>query len=454
VLHTAHPIARDLRPNPELEIPFDWQRLLHLYEHKRCSAKDDVELLLAVEELSTAGVTSAASEKADPERRAEYTQWAESWIEASKCSPCSTVDDIEHLLAILETNSHSRDENDQMDLSDPRFDLPQSSRTGAYHKDDGKPISDEDEDQKDEACGLWLVASMANHSCIPNCAVHIPTTSNFASGVLPTLHFRCIRPILAGDELTICYHDEEFTLNSDRQAQLASRGFTCTCPLCVGKIREYMRGAICPSPSCSDGVCAPQRNNDATEWCCDRCCTVLTQAQISAFKTQEEHWMSLWPIFIQSLEQGQKPPLGPLSDLLDTVTTTATHLRDPNLVINAARLTGASSVHLTHAHIFGFLKFVLFEQSVWLRQNYGDDGVSGVLLAMAAIVKRAIGEENASEERRVLGYWLVREARTRGCGPRSRERKAYWTEVEKVGWSCWLGGMKVLYGWDDGDSDM
>ncbi|KAK4495362.1 hypothetical protein PRZ48_013693 [Zasmidium cellare] len=73
--------------------------------------------------------------------------------------------------------------------------------------------------------GIWLRASMMNHSCLPNSsAVHI--------GDL--LVVRATKPIKKGDEILVQYrNDAEF---EQRQAALdGAWGFTCSCPRCVAE---------------------------------------------------------------------------------------------------------------------------------------------------------------------------------------------------------------------------
>jgi hypothetical protein len=156
LLHTRHPFACTVDTSSAVDLAPDWQRLLALYAHLRrrgaqASAGDypSPEVLeLAMKELSAAGVTSAQSRAADPAREAEYREAARQWVKRYKetrkrkgavkrkkgakgdaggvVSASSewmpTVDEVERLIAILETNSHSRDEDDQQDLQDPRTD--------------------------------------------------------------------------------------------------------------------------------------------------------------------------------------------------------------------------------------------------------------------------------------------------------------------------------------------
>lgn len=107
---------------------------------------------------------------------------------------------------------------------------------------------------------------------------------------------------------------------------------------------------------------------------------------------------------------------------------------------------GIAPLHLGHGHIYAFLKYVLFEESIWLRSELHDAAVTGVLFAMAAIAERSLGPDTASEERRVLGYWMAKHAHDRLDARVRREDKARWLKVRDEGYRQWQAGMKTLYG--------
>jgi hypothetical protein len=483
VLHTAHPIARVLNPasTTRLNLAFDWQRLLYLYAYLRRTATSMANLDLAMSALSTAGVTSQQARSADPEREGEYREVAREWVhryketrkkkkaaqrKKKKSSSVDdegtsgsvnaqtessntekewtpTIDEIARLIAILETNSHSRDEDDQRDLEDPRLDTPSTKNFNLSNDDDENHVGDD----KDEACGLWIVASLMNHSCIPNCTVVISPSP--PSGELPILTLRCIRPIAAGDSLTISYHDEELAPTEERQAQLSGRGFTCVCALCSGEVREYTRAAVCSA--CTEGVCCPQKIEGKVHWKCDCCVAELDKLQQDAFRTAEEGWMSHWENILELMSGIDLPPknfpplrlLQALSERAKFPETTIFNIFDSLSLVEL----GLAPLHFSHGHIYAFLKYILFEQSFWLRTLLGDAGVTGVLFAMVAIVERGLGQSTVSEERRVLGFWLSKEATAqRERGQLDELNDARWRRMEIEGFQRWEAGMRYLYG--------
>lgn len=483
ILHTSDPIAQSLDPAGagRVELALDWQRLLHLYAYLRRTQTNTEVLDLAMKELSAAGVTSEQARKADPGREGDYREAAREWVRRYKESRkkkkkaqrkkgkvpsiqsgggepsitgaeerqqgenveewTPTVDEIEHLIALLETNSHSRDEKDQLDLRDPRS----SDVSVTSAKDEA--ASEADEDDKDEACGLWLVASLMNHSCLPNCTVVIPPSQE--AGTPPKLTLRCIRPIDAGDSLTISYHDEEMAQYDERQSQLSGRGFTCACLLCNGGAREYTRAAACGS--CATGSCCPQKIDGVTLWKCDRCSAMLDESQVKTFVEAEEAWMSQWEVLLGMISGEDNPSAHfPPLVLLESLTKAVRDFKaEPSNILDVvSRLeTGMAPLHITHGHIYAFLKFTLFEQSFWLRSILGSDGVTGVLFAMCSIVERALGPSSSSDERRVLGYWLAKEGYQRlGQKDVQEKEKAMWERCTQDGFKKWKDGMQTIYG--------
>ncbi|KAL0959203.1 hypothetical protein HGRIS_014482 [Hohenbuehelia grisea] len=82
-------------------------------------------------------------------------------------------------------------------------------------------------DQGDKAtyAGVFDTLSRLNHSCNVN-AKRKWDMSSFS------MTLKAFRPIPAGTEIVISYISDTHLLTSERQAQLAPYGFTCTCPTC------------------------------------------------------------------------------------------------------------------------------------------------------------------------------------------------------------------------------
>jgi hypothetical protein len=80
-------------------------------------------------------------------------------------------------------------------------------------------------------CAIFLDMARINHSCLPNAEYNENYRDN-------RMELYSIRPIRAGEEVTICYiPDSQFKTGDERNAYLRYiRGFTCKCPACEDSI--------------------------------------------------------------------------------------------------------------------------------------------------------------------------------------------------------------------------
>jgi hypothetical protein len=83
----------------------------------------------------------------------------------------------------------------------------------------------EGEDVSSASTGLWIMASYANHSCIPNAKI----------AYVGDLMVMCAtRPIGAGEEITHSY-DNSSDYDTRTAALMNTWGFRCTCALCIAE---------------------------------------------------------------------------------------------------------------------------------------------------------------------------------------------------------------------------
>lgn len=87
-----------------------------------------------------------------------------------------------------------------------------------------------DEDISNASTGLWIRASLINHSCVPN------TTKGFIGDVIV---IRAARRIDAGEEITLVY-DESSDYEARTAALQRTWGFRCNCKLCVAEEADGM----------------------------------------------------------------------------------------------------------------------------------------------------------------------------------------------------------------------
>lgn len=299
-LHSLHPLgSRYTAYHCQLDsvpvLALDWQRLLYVWICLRQSSNIDDEneiaeifapLHLMESELSTEGVTSNVAQDVDPQRLSDYRLGLVAFRKRLKKKLANgrhpklqlpSVQELERMLCQIETNCHARP-------------FPDASVPVGEH-----------EVEKEEWVGIWLMGSMANHSCVANVAAVItsPSCLPFENGK-PThpqlwLELRAVRPIKEGDEITLDYHGSSILCSSiERHQKNARRGFMCSCPLCLGKdvdgkyYPDYSRRFNCPA--CSDGHLCPL-GSGLEHWWCDYCrketnpieqCSIFEQWMIDA----------------------------------------------------------------------------------------------------------------------------------------------------------------------------
>lgn len=115
------------------------------------------------------------------------------------------------------------------------FGAPRSSRD-SFSKIKTKSLTSKGGDEaKYTTCGIWLLASRINHSCIGNCR---------RAFIGDMQIIRAVRDLEADTELLFAYRPPEvLETYDDVQRSLSTWGFTCGCELCVSR-KETPRDAL------------------------------------------------------------------------------------------------------------------------------------------------------------------------------------------------------------------
>lgn len=289
LLHTSPNPPIKGNPFPAVELPRDWQRLLQHYVHICTGPEEEkTKVLKALDILSTDGVTSPLARKTDPERIPYYRSGAKAWLEKLRArakksktakKPPVTIDDIERLVHVIETNCHSRD------------------------KFDPEQMEEEDEEEEldmdmEEEVGVYFAGSFLNHSCLPNASATLnpsvlpdskeggsTSSSPDSSGKPGWLTLRCISPIKKGEIITISYTDESFMPAMHRQARLTMRGFKCKCELCTAP--DVFRAVSCGCKKDGTAVALPP------SWKCGACGQKLADKIVSKVTKMEGDYLDL-----------------------------------------------------------------------------------------------------------------------------------------------------------------
>jgi hypothetical protein len=200
-LTTRNIIGEEFSPLDIVELPLDFQRLVYVWS---CLLKkNDEKSKLILEYLSEDGIISEVAQNADPGRMGDYIRGTEMLIkEDFKKKLMQKKSVLVRMINIIETNC----------FSEP------------YEEGSNNPVFYSTEE---EHVALFLVASMMEHSCLPN-AFH---KLNYREGNAE-LVVKCLKPIKCGEEIQISYKDVEFMPFKERKISLGRRGFNCNCVLC------------------------------------------------------------------------------------------------------------------------------------------------------------------------------------------------------------------------------
>ena len=92
------------------------------------------------------------------------------------------------------------------------------------------PTLDEEWWPKFSGTGLFQTVSRLNHSCRPNISIEFPSGTFCAEGIL-------VREVLAGEELTISYVNENLPVEKRRKKLKDFFGFDCMCEKCLEELQ-------------------------------------------------------------------------------------------------------------------------------------------------------------------------------------------------------------------------
>ena len=121
--------------------------------------------------------------------------------------------------------------------------------------------------------GVYVRASMFNHSCAPEAVV------SFNPGGVLRVH--AVENIPADAPIRIAYSELYATRGSRRDALRAKKGFECACERCVDVDGKWTRrdaaldGWACADATC-DGSVRPRDGSNPTDATCDACGTTLS----------------------------------------------------------------------------------------------------------------------------------------------------------------------------------
>ena len=138
---------------------------------------------------------------------------------------------------------------------------------------------------------LFEIGSRFNHSCSPSCCRTVGSDGR--------LIIRAVRPIVAGEEVTISYLKPQALLSpiTERNLKLRQYGFTCGCSRCSSSGGDDMRGFGCPS--CDSGSIHLPSNR------CDSCGATERASTLAGWEAAETRLIRR----VAELDGAAGPPL-------------------------------------------------------------------------------------------------------------------------------------------------
>jgi SET and MYND domain-containing protein len=90
------------------------------------------------------------------------------------------------------------------------------------------------------AVGLFPLAALTNHDCAPSACQSFRAADGGGGSGMPQLELRALRPLRAGESVTIGYLDLALPLTRRRAELAAGYGFRCACARCQHEEREEL----------------------------------------------------------------------------------------------------------------------------------------------------------------------------------------------------------------------
>ncbi|KOX72882.1 Protein msta, isoform B [Melipona quadrifasciata] len=143
-----------------------------------------------------------------------------------------------------------------------------SFETVAVHKDRSASLR-----------GLYPIASLQNHCCVPNTRHHFDGEFR--------MYVSAAFPIAAGEEITMTYTTLFWDTMLRRQFLSVTKYFSCICKRCSDstEFRSRLSALSCASDKCSGELLPQDPLNMTTPWICDKCATVISHRQICSIRS-------------------------------------------------------------------------------------------------------------------------------------------------------------------------
>nr|KAF7413254.1 hypothetical protein H0235_013105 [Vespula pensylvanica] len=151
--------------------------------------------------------------------------------------------------------------------------------SGIFNTNSFETIVVQDKDHYTSLRGLYPMGALLNHACVPNTRHHYDSQQQ--------LYVIAVRPISAGEEITMTYIDLFWDTILRRQVLNITKNFFCRCSRCSDPTEHgsLLNALYCAGDYCSGILlpCDPLNNESA--WMCNRCRTIIKSRQIHSIRS-------------------------------------------------------------------------------------------------------------------------------------------------------------------------
>ncbi|XP_014600926.1 PREDICTED: protein msta, isoform B-like [Polistes canadensis] len=151
--------------------------------------------------------------------------------------------------------------------------------SGIFNTNSFETFVVQDKDHYTSLRGLYPLGALLNHACVPNTRHHYDSQQR--------LYVIAVRPISAGEEITMTYIDLFWDTILRRQVLSVTKNFCCRCKRCSDPTEcGSLFGALyCAADYCS-GILLPRDPlNNESLWTCNKCQISIKLRQINSIRS-------------------------------------------------------------------------------------------------------------------------------------------------------------------------
>ncbi|KAI4502960.1 hypothetical protein M0802_002004 [Mischocyttarus mexicanus] len=151
--------------------------------------------------------------------------------------------------------------------------------SGIFNTNSFETIVVQDKDHYTSLRGLYPMGALLNHDCVPNTRHHYDSQQR--------LYVIAVRPISAGEEITMTYIDLFWDTILRRQVLSVTKHFFCRCKRCSDPTEcgSLLSALYCAADYCSGILLPSDPLNNESVWTCNKCKISIKSRQINSIRS-------------------------------------------------------------------------------------------------------------------------------------------------------------------------